>query len=101
MSGSAHVPVPQPIDDFEGWLAAFSQPSVALELATLVGCVLLAWGAWQQVVVGFGSHSVVLGYSTALLPLPAFLCSVAMGLMALIELVRGTPLNLGHSAEVE
>jgi hypothetical protein len=33
--------------------------------------------------------------------LPAFLCSVAMGLMALVELVRGTPLNLGHSAEVE
>ena len=36
-----------------------------------------------------------------LLPLPTFLCSMAMGLMALIELVRGTPLNLGHSAEVE
>ena len=42
MSG-LRSPVPQPIDDFEGWLAAFSQPTVALELATLVGCVLLAW----------------------------------------------------------
>lgn len=40
---SLHNRVPQPIDDFEGWLAAFSQPTVALELATLVGCVLLAW----------------------------------------------------------
>ena len=40
---SLRNPVPQPIDDFEGWLAAFSQPTVALELATLVGCVLLAW----------------------------------------------------------
>ena len=40
---SSHNRVPQPIDDFEGWLAAFSQPTVALELATLVGCVLLAW----------------------------------------------------------
>ena len=27
--------------------------------------------------------------------------SLFMGVMALIELVRGTPLNLGHSAEVE
>jgi small-conductance mechanosensitive channel len=33
----------QPIDDFEAWLAAFSQPTVVLELASLVGCVLLAW----------------------------------------------------------
>ena len=51
---------------------------------------LLAWGAWQQVVVGLGSHSVVLGYSMALLPLPALLCSVAIGVMALVELVRGS-----------
>ena len=72
-----------------------------IRLLVMAACAMLAWGAWQQVVVGFGSHSVVLGYSTALLPLPAFLCSMAMGLMALIELVRGTPLNLGHSAEVE
>ena len=43
MSGSAHVPVPQPIDDFEGWLSAFAQPTVVLELASLVACVLLAW----------------------------------------------------------
>jgi len=40
---SLHNRVPQPIDDFQGWLAAFAQPTVALELATLVGCVLLAW----------------------------------------------------------
>ena len=39
---SLRNPVPQPIDDFEGWLAAFSQPTVALELASLVLCVLLA-----------------------------------------------------------
>jgi gluconokinase len=62
---------------------------------------MLAWGAWQQVVVGFGSHSVVLGYSTALLPLPAFLCALAMGVMAVMELIRLTPLDLGHSAEME
>jgi len=62
---------------------------------------MLAWGAWQQVVVGLDSHSVVLGYSSALLPLPAFLCSLAIGVMALAELIRRTPLDLGHGAEVE
>ena len=41
---SARTPVPQPIDDFEGWLAAFAQPSVLLELASLTFCVFLAWG---------------------------------------------------------
>jgi TRAP-type C4-dicarboxylate transport system permease small subunit len=70
-------------------------------LLVLLGCGLLAWGAWQQVVVGMGSHSVVLGYPTALLPLPALLCAVAIGLMVLIEMVRGQPLSLGHGAEVE
>ena len=80
---------------------AFAALTAVIRLLVMAACAMLAWGAWQQVVVGFGSHSVVLGYSTALLPLPAFLCSMAMGLMALIELVRGTPLNLGHSAEVE
>ncbi len=72
-----------------------------IRLLVIAACAMLAWGAWQQVVVGLGSHSVVLGYSTALLPLPAFLCSLAMGVMALIELIRRTPLDLGHSAEME
>ena len=79
----------------------FSALTTVIRLLVIAACAMLAWGAWQQVVVGFGSQSVVLGYSTALLPLPAFLCAVAMGVMALIELVRGTPLDLGHSAEVE
>ena len=51
--------------------------------------------------MGLDSHSVVLGYSSALLPLPAFLCSLAIGVMALAELIRRTPLDLGHGAEVE
>ena len=62
---------------------------------------MLAWGAWQQVVVGLDSHSVVLGYSAALLPLPALLCAAAIGVMALIELVQRKPLDLGHGADVE
>jgi small-conductance mechanosensitive channel len=39
-----HQAIPQPIDDFEGWLAAFIQPTVVLELASLAVCVLCAWG---------------------------------------------------------
>jgi gluconokinase len=64
-------------------------------------CVLVGWGAWQQVVVGLGSKSVVMGYSAALLPLPAFLCSAAIGVMALIDLLRGKPISFDHAAEVE
>ncbi|MCX8521367.1 MAG: mechanosensitive ion channel [Rhodoferax sp.] len=37
------LPTPQPIDDFAGWLNAFTQPSVLTELALLCGCVLLTW----------------------------------------------------------
>ncbi len=34
---------PEPIDDFEGWLNAFTQTTVLIELAALVACALLAW----------------------------------------------------------
>jgi small-conductance mechanosensitive channel len=34
---------PEPIDDFEGWLNAFTQTTVLIELAALVGAALLAW----------------------------------------------------------
>jgi len=37
------IPAPQPIDDFDGWIAAFTQPSVLIELLVLVVCVLVAW----------------------------------------------------------
>lgn len=75
--------------------------TLLIRLLVLLGCVLLGWGAWQQVVVGLDSYSVVLGYPTALLPLPAFLCAAAIGLMALGEIIKRTPLDLGHSVEVE
>ena len=81
--------------------AVMASITAAIRLLVLLGCGLLAWGAWQQVIVGMDSHSVVLGYPTALLPLPALLCAVAIGLMALIELVRRTPLDLGHGVELE
>lgn len=75
--------------------------TVVIRLLVVLACVLVARGAWQQVVVGLDSHSVVLGYPTALLPLPAFLCSAAIGLMALWELIQRKPLHLGHGADVE
>jgi small-conductance mechanosensitive channel len=35
---------PKPIDDLEGWLTAFLQPTVLVELAVLAGCAVVAWG---------------------------------------------------------
>jgi len=75
--------------------------TVLLRLLVILACALLGWGAWQQVIVGLDSRSVVLGYPTALLPLPAMLCALAIGLMAIWELVLGKPMDLGHAAEVE
>jgi small-conductance mechanosensitive channel len=45
MTLAQKVPAPQPIDDLEGWLAAFSQPTVLLELLLLGVAALLAWAA--------------------------------------------------------
>lgn len=74
---------------------------VVIRLLVIAACAFVAWGAWQQVIVGMGSHSVVMHYPTALLPLPAFLCTTAIGLMALWELVCNKPLKLPHGAELE
>ena len=79
----------------------FKAMSLFIRLLVLLACALLGWGAWQQVVVGMDSRSVVLGYPAALLPLPAMLCAVAIGVMALLEIIQRKPLDLGHGAEVE
>jgi TRAP-type C4-dicarboxylate transport system permease small subunit len=93
---------------FTGLVAMLRQRPLALaaitaliRLLVLLACALTAWGAWQQVVVGMGSRSVVLGYPAALLPLPVFLCAVAIGVMALVELIKRKPLDLGHGVDVE
>jgi TRAP-type transport system small permease protein len=84
-----------------------SKPAVLKAMTRLIhalvvlSCVLVGWGAWQQVVVGMDSKSVVMSYPVALLPLPAFLCSVAIGVMALVDLVRGKAIDFGHAVEVE
>ena len=38
------TPTPPPIDDLQGWLAGFTEPTVGAELAALAACVILAWG---------------------------------------------------------
>lgn len=81
--------------------ALMAVAAAVVRLLVITGCAFLARGAWQQVVVGLDSHSVVLKYPTALLPLPALLCSVAIGGMALVELLRRKPLDLGGGSEVE
>lgn len=75
--------------------------TVVIRLLVLGASGLVAWGAWQQVIVGLDSYSVVLRYPTALLPLPAFLCASAIGVMALVELIKRTPLHLGFGAHGE
>ena len=81
--------------------AVFAVMTGLIRLLVILACALVAWGAWQQVLVGLDSRSVVLRYPSALLPLPALLAAVAIGIMALVELVRREPLDLGHGAEVE
>lgn len=39
-----HPSAPKPIDDFQGWLATFTQSTALIELFVLLTCVLLAWG---------------------------------------------------------
>ncbi len=44
MNSLKHLPAPKPIDDFEAWLAMFTQPTVVVELLALALSVALAWG---------------------------------------------------------
>ncbi|MFP8778788.1 TRAP transporter small permease subunit [Hydrogenophaga sp. RWCD_12] len=80
---------------------AFKVATLAIRLLVLLAAVLLGRGAWQQVVVGMDSNSVVLGYPVALLPLPALLCAAAIGAMVVWEIVTARPLDLGHGVDVE
>ncbi|MEY4752780.1 MAG: hypothetical protein RJA44_455, partial [Pseudomonadota bacterium] len=80
---------------------ALAAMTVLIRLLVLLAAGLLAWGAWQQVVIGLDSRSAVLGYPVALLPLPALLCALVIAACALAELLRHTPLDLGHAADVE
>ena len=75
--------------------------TVLIRLLVIASCVMLGRGAWQQVEVGLSSNSVVLGYPNWLLPLPVLLSSLAIGLMALKELIQNQPMDLDHGVDVE
>jgi TRAP-type C4-dicarboxylate transport system permease small subunit len=81
--------------------AALKVVTRVIHALVVISCAMLGWGAWQQVIVGMDSVSVVLGYPQALLPLPALLCSLAIGLMALWQLLLGSPIDFGHAVDVE
>lgn len=78
---------------------AFALLSRLVHALVVLAAAMVGWGAWQQVVVGLDSVSVVLGYPTALLPLPALLACGAIALMAMVQLLRGAPLDLGRGAD--
>ena len=59
-----HSSAPKPIDDFQGWLAAFTQPTALLELLALAGCVGLAWGlvaSVRKVLANTDQESILFG----------------------------------------
>lgn len=75
--------------------------TLLVRLLMLLGCVLLARGAWLQIEAAWGNESPVMGYPVALLPLPVLLCASAIGTMVVIQIVRRLPMHLGHTGEVE
>ncbi len=56
MGAPLRSPAPQPIDDLQAWLAAFTQASVLVELLVLGGCVALAWGLVALARKALGSY---------------------------------------------
>ena len=80
-SSALPQPLPRRVSTWPSpaWRACWAQRPLALLLTAVIrllvmaACAMLGWGARQQVVVGMDSHSVVLAYPAALLPLPAFL----------------------------
>ena len=87
-----------PLRDKPPALRAMSRLIHALVVAA---AGLVAWGAWQQVVVGLDGKSPVIGYSMALLPLPALLCTAVICVLGAFKLVRGDLVALTHEAETE
>ena len=75
--------------------------TILIRALVILSCVMLGRGAWQQVEVGLSSNSVVLGYPNWLLPLPVLLSSLAIGLMALKELIQNKAMDFDHGVDVE
>ena len=93
MANMTKISAPRPIDDLDGWLAAFAQPSVLIEIAVLAACVLLAWGLVVLLQRSLGTHderSILFGQRTVdgvLFPL-VLLC---LGYSALAALANFVP----------
>lgn len=56
MNALKNLPAPKPIDDFQGWLATFTQPTVLLELLALALSLALAWGLVAALRRTLGMH---------------------------------------------
>ena len=80
---------------------ALSHLTRFIHLLVAAACSMVAWGSWQQVILGMRSTSVVVGYPMALLPMPAFLCATAIGGMALLDALHNKPIDFGHASEIE
>jgi TRAP-type transport system small permease protein len=94
-----HMAFTSVVAKFKG--ASLKAVTAFIHAMVVLTCVLLAWGAWQQVAIGWNSFSAVLAYPVALLPLPAFISSVVIGCMGLVNLSKLAPLDFGHESEVE
>ena len=92
MAAAPRIPAPQPIDDFVGWLSAFTQSSVLVELLVLAACLGVAWsvvvllrrslGAYDDRSIWFGRRNV----DGVLFPL-VLLCLGSMARMALNSVI--------------
>ncbi len=93
MAASPRVPAPQPIDDFAGWLSAFAQPGVLVEVLVLGLCLGVAWGVVVLLRRSVGAHddrSIWFGQRDVdgvLFPL-VLLCLGAMARMGLDSVLR-------------
>jgi small-conductance mechanosensitive channel len=56
MAGVPATDTPPPIDNLQGWLAGFMQPTVWIELMALALCVFVAWGFTALLRRGLGMH---------------------------------------------
>ncbi len=64
MSKTFHIAPPQPIDDLDGWLHAFTQPTVIIEVLALAACVGIAWGVvvlLRRALNGHDERSILFG----------------------------------------
>ena len=88
MPTANRAPAPKPIDDISGWLAAFAQPTVLVEVLFLLACGAVAWSlvaAVRRLFAGLDERSIWFGRRNidgVLFPL-VLLCLAYAGLQTL------------------